>query len=77
MDSSKIDAGYTVDDLIRLRASEADQVPILGYPKTERGLSDYERFTALELDRFVDSAAKKLMAMGLAPVVSQQSSEQL
>ena len=59
---------YMVDDVLRERATERDQGPLFAYPK--KGLVDYEHFTAQDLDRFVDTAAKKLINHGLQPVVS-------
>lgn len=56
------------DDLLRLRAADKIQVPLLCFPKSERGTVDYEDFTGRDLDRFVDQAAKYYMKRGLQPV---------
>ena len=56
------------DDLLRLRAGDNTQVPLLCFPKSERGTLDYEEFTGRDIDRFVDQAAKYYMSCGLQPV---------
>ena len=56
------------DDLLRLRAADEIQVPLLCFPKSERGTLDYEEFTGRDIDRFVDHAAKFYMKSGLKPV---------
>ena len=56
------------DDLLRLRAADKTQVPLLCFPKSERGTVDYEDFTGRDIDRFVDQAAKYYMRCGLQPV---------
>lgn len=59
---------YTLDELIKRRASELWDLPSLGYPK--EGLTDYEEHSASALDRYVDAAALALQQRGLKPVVS-------
>lgn len=56
------------DDLLRLRAADKIQVPLLCFPKSEQGTIDYEKFTGKDIDRFVDQAAKYYMRCGLHPV---------
>ena len=56
------------DDLLRLRAADKEQVPLLCFPKSERSTVDYEQFTGKEIYRFVDHAAKYYMKCGLEPV---------
>lgn len=58
---------YTIDDLIKRRASELQDAPLLCYPQD--GLTDYEEHSALAIDRFVDAAAAALQQRGLQPVV--------
>lgn len=60
---------YTFDDVIRERAEDLDQVPLVAYPKAKDGVDDYEFFTGKELNRLVDGAAKALIGLGVAPVV--------
>jgi hypothetical protein len=58
---------YTIDDLIRRRASELQDAPLLCYPR--EGLVDYEEHSAVAIDRFVDAAVAALQQRGLQPVV--------
>ncbi|KAL4800793.1 hypothetical protein BDV19DRAFT_375466 [Aspergillus venezuelensis] len=58
----------TLDDLIRVRAADAIQEPILAYPKpSQDGVTLYEYFTGEELDCMVDQAVVKLMEVGIYP----------
>ena len=57
-----------LDDLIRQRAADKDQVPLLAFPKSETGILDYEEFGGQTLDRFIDQAAKYYVNCGLGPV---------
>ena len=59
---------YVVDDLLRAMALEPCQFPLIAYPKSERGLTDFEHFTALDLDRLTDLGVKSLMSRGLRAV---------
>ena len=56
------------DDLLRARASDKIQTPLLCFPRSERGVIDYEGFTGSDIDRFVDHAAKYYFMHGLQPV---------
>ncbi|KAI1425249.1 acetyl-CoA synthetase-like protein [Xylaria sp. FL1777] len=56
-----------LDDIIRYRAADATQVPILGYPKNDNDLTDYEKFTGQQLDLFIDGAVNYFIAQGLKP----------
>lgn len=56
------------DDLLRLRAADKTQVPLLCFPRSERGSVDYDEFTGRDIDRFVDQAAKYYMRCKLHPV---------
>lgn len=60
---------YTYDEVIRSRALDEDQVPLIAYPKSKLGITDYEFFTGKELDRLVDGAAKALINSGLRSLV--------
>jgi len=59
---------YTLDELVKRRASELRDSPLLGYPR--QGLTDYEEHSAAALDKYVDAAAAALQLRGLTPVVS-------
>ncbi|KAI5928373.1 hypothetical protein F4810DRAFT_643318 [Camillea tinctor] len=56
---------WMMDDIIRERARDEVQVPILGYPKYDDSASEYEFFTGKDLDRMVDEACRVLVKMGL------------
>ncbi|KAI0528045.1 hypothetical protein F5B22DRAFT_16969 [Xylaria bambusicola] len=57
---------FTLDELIRWRASEMGDSPLIGYPK--HSLLDFEEHSARSVDRYVDAAADKLQQLGLPPV---------
>ena len=61
---------HTIDELIRHRAYEMGDSPLIGYPK--EALLDYEEHSARAVDRYVDAAAYKLQELGLQPAVSIQ-----
>ncbi|KAI0199645.1 acetyl-CoA synthetase-like protein [Astrocystis sublimbata] len=56
---------WMIDDLIRVRAKDDVQVPILGYPRYKDRPADYELFTGKDLDRMVDEMCHVLMKAGL------------
>ncbi|KAI1813894.1 acetyl-CoA synthetase-like protein [Poronia punctata] len=56
---------WMMDDLIRDRAKDEVQVPILGYPRYKDRATDYELFTGKDLDRMVDETCRVLMKAGL------------
>jgi hypothetical protein len=60
---------HTLDDLIRLRAADAVQHPILAYPQssTDDTIS-YEYFTGQDLDWMIDQTASTLIDCGFKPV---------
>ncbi|KAJ3557841.1 hypothetical protein NPX13_g9845 [Xylaria arbuscula] len=57
---------FTLDELIRRRASEMGEAPLIAYPN--HSLLDFEEHSARSVDRYVDAAAEKLQQLGLAPV---------
>ncbi|KAF2827772.1 acetyl-CoA synthetase-like protein [Ophiobolus disseminans] len=57
---------YTLDELIKRRASELRDLPLLGYPR--EGLVDFEEHSAAAFDRYIDAAAHALQKRGLKPV---------
>ena len=61
---------YTLDDLIRERAIDADQSPLFAFAKSQQLPIEFEYFTGKQLDRMVDRAVKSLMKSGVKPVVS-------
>ncbi|KAH8880787.1 acetyl-CoA synthetase-like protein [Thozetella sp. PMI_491] len=57
---------YTIDQLIKRRAEELQDAPLLGYPR--HGVVDFEEHSARAVDRYVDAAVAKLQSLGLPPV---------
>ena len=57
-----------LNDIIRHRAADNPQAPILGYPRFEYSVDDYERFSGQQLHQFVDATAKHLISSGFKPV---------
>ncbi|KAI5290384.1 hypothetical protein KEM52_000470, partial [Ascosphaera acerosa] len=57
-----------LDDIIQFRKADAEQSPILAYPKNERSVAEFEYFTARDLDRMIDGNVKKFIELGLGPV---------
>ncbi|KAK4186654.1 hypothetical protein QBC35DRAFT_257040 [Podospora australis] len=54
-----------LDDIIRHRAADDPPSHILGYPRTDDSVDDYEHFTGKQLDAFIDGACKRYMSLGL------------
>jgi hypothetical protein len=61
------DAIYTIDELIKRRASEYGDNPLLCFPR--EGPIDYEEHSARAIDRYVDAAVAALQRRGLGPAV--------
>ncbi len=61
-----------VDDLMRARALDDQQTPLLSFPKSERDVTDYEHFCGKDLDRFIDLAVKYYITKDLQPVSRSQ-----
>lgn len=59
---------FTIDELIRRRAIELGNSPLIGYPK--EGVTDYEDHSAFAVDKYADAAAAALQQKGLEKVVS-------
>lgn len=57
-----------LDDVFRLRAADKIQTPLMAFPRSERGVSDYEYFTGQDMDRFTDQAAWHYMRSELKSV---------
>ncbi|KAK8030462.1 NRPS-like protein biosynthetic cluster [Apiospora arundinis] len=55
---------WTIDDLIRVRARDSVQSPILGYPRYQSRPTEYEYFTGKNLDRMVDETCHLLVRDG-------------
>lgn len=59
---------YTIDELIKRRASELRDSPLIGYPK--EGVTDYEEHSAFAVNKYADAAAEALQRRGLKKVAS-------
>lgn len=59
----------TIDELIKRRASELNETPLIGYPK--QGIVDFEEHSARAIDRYADAAVVTLQELGLNAVVCQ------
>ncbi|RYO53965.1 hypothetical protein AA0116_g10176 [Alternaria tenuissima] len=62
------DAIHTIDELIKRRASELGDSPLLCFPR--EGLTDYEDHSARAIDSYVDAAVDALQRRGLKPADS-------
>jgi hypothetical protein len=59
----------TCDQLLRQRAVDSAHEPLYAFPRDRYGVDNYELIDGETLNRFVDGAAKTLIASGFAPVV--------
>lgn len=60
----------TIDELIKRRAAELNEAPLIGYPR--RGIVDFEEHSARAVDRYADAAVVILQRLGLHAVVCQE-----
>ncbi|KAE8146730.1 putative NRPS-like enzyme [Aspergillus avenaceus] len=56
---------YTINDVLLDRVRSSPDVPLIGYPASSHGLSDYTFYTSTDLDRFASGAVKSLEHSGL------------
>lgn len=63
------DAIFTLNDLLVQRARDLPDAPLVGYP--EQGAAQYSYYSATDLIRFGEGAAKNLVTQGLVEHVSQ------
>ncbi|KAF5010749.1 hypothetical protein FDECE_3104 [Fusarium decemcellulare] len=59
---------FTLDEMIKRRASELGEAPLLGCPET--GAFDFKDHSAIAVDRYADAAVAKLQKLGLKAVDS-------
>ncbi|ESZ94246.1 hypothetical protein SBOR_5380 [Sclerotinia borealis F-4128] len=68
---------YTIDDLIYNRSQTIPDVPLVAYPGSSRGRSDYVHYTARDLDRFADHGANAYTSIGLVPNSKKNSDAEI
>ncbi|OKL61788.1 hypothetical protein UA08_02211 [Talaromyces atroroseus] len=57
---------YIIDDVLRDLVRNAPDEPLVGYPKSAHGVTDYVYYTPCDLDRFANGAVKEYKRAGLA-----------
>jgi hypothetical protein len=65
---------YTVDDILLHRIPYPLDAPLVGYPQSSHGTSDYAFHTAKDLDRCTNGAVKVLQDSGLPKVIHLEPS---
>lgn len=66
----QVPAINTVDDILLSRLITSPTAPLISYPATPRGKTDYVDYSADDLNRFVDEAVRNYASSGLIPEVS-------
>ena len=69
---SRPDKINSINDFILHQAQNIPDTPLIAYPRSEHGCSDWADYTAKDLDRFADEAAKELTALSLRPTVKSK-----
>lgn len=59
----------SITDFMVYQAQTIPETPLIAYPASENGASDFVDYTARELDAFADEAARWLSRQGLRPSV--------
>lgn len=59
----------SITDFIVYQAQSIPDTPLIAYPNSRHGASDFVDYTAKELDSFADETAKELTRQGLRPSV--------
>ena len=62
-----------LDDLIRLRAADAIQHPILAYPQSEDDPASYRSYTGQDLDAMINQTIARLDSDGVQAVCMRAS----
>ena len=60
---------WTLNQLFWQRAIDEDQTPLLAFPRTKHGVSDFEQLSGATLYRLVNGAVKCLIDKGFPVVV--------
>lgn len=61
---------YTVNDILLHRIPHPPGAPLVGYPQSTHGISDYKFYTVQDLDRFANGSANILQDSGLSKVTN-------
>lgn len=61
---------YTVNDILLHRIPHPPGAPLVGYPQSTHGISDYKFYTAEDLDRFANGSANIMQDSGLPKVTN-------
>lgn len=61
----------SITDFIVYQAQIIPDTPLIAYPNSTHGASDFVDYTAKKLDSFAEKAAKELTRQGLRPSVSR------
>lgn len=59
---------HVLDDLIRLRAADAIQDPILAYPNSDKDAASYSYYTGQDLDEMINQTLAVLLNRRFQPV---------
>lgn len=59
---------YTINDVLLKLVRQSPEEPLVGYPKSSHGVSDYVYYSARDIDRFTNGAVSVLNDAGLAAV---------
>lgn len=59
---------HVLDDLIRHRAADFIQRPILAYPSSKKDATSYSYYNGQDLDQMIDQVASVLINNGFQPV---------
>jgi hypothetical protein len=59
---------HTINDILLHRIPYPPDAPLVGYPQSSHGVRDYALYTAKDLDKFSNGAAKALKGSGLPKV---------
>lgn len=62
----------SINDFIVHQAQSIPDTPLIAYPATELGASDFENYSAKDLDSLADEVAKVLASQGLRPKVRKR-----
>lgn len=68
LNGKQIPTLYTINDVLLNLVRQSPEEPLVGYPKSSHGVSDYVYYSAADIDRFTNGAVSILKEAGLAAV---------